>query len=356
MIISLPPDFFSFIGDSIYVNSCLENLFYSHFCGNHIVITEAPRAARAFLNMNYHLSQRAKVSLAKIISFSQQNISICKKVLYYLRIESYHDKKTLYPSSQTNIIKKDLSRYYPSDSLHPCTLVCENFNDCDLYLKYFNILCRDFLRSNGVLIKMHSISGGGSTTSNVFSRTCSNSIGICILDSDHYEPSLVINYEGASEKHLFRLEGCREIENTIPLKWLDSLAREKNRDLLFLIKESISSGNKFHLFFDYKQGITKKYIRKVSESYGNKIISFLQERMQISESDSQCSAETCQNCGSCVIVRGFGENILTQFLDYINSLSPKKAAELLVKSDVNFLLKDIIPHVLACAICYKKII
>lgn len=171
------------------------------------------------------------------------------------------------------ISQRVLDDYYLSDSLLCCQLVCEDENDC----KFYKFVADWYLKKEKLKYKLKfSEEGGGGdrTIDKVNKHLAANRICLCIVDTDRRYPEMDVNKNSKACEKLDKQKcgyrclviNVHEIENILPLNYIDDLIANNNRYHWDKSKEfkrhfdylSHSKDVESILpFFDYKKGIKK---------------------------------------------------------------------------------------------------
>ena len=161
------------------------------------------------------------------------------------------------------------------------------------------------------------VNGGGATTYQEFARLCNDGYTVvCICDHDRIAPftkkseTLRRVYQEANGRTFIGSVSetpCREIENFIPLKILESMfSNICQSDInqvhqLIQAQGDIASGDCLWLYFDIKEGCKPESIRgKCLNDQSKEWIARKYNIADISELTSICG--------------GFGQNVVTEFL------------------------------------------
>lgn len=363
MLIVIPKDFLELNDNSLEFNNCIENLLAAGFEGNHYIISEHPMTARNILE-TCNVSARAKAILLKLSGTSRESFPLISLVQYYACITSFKGKRCDESTTITRGIAVDLSYFESIAHSLPCRLLCEDSKDGEIYEQYFNIILKKKTKYLPASVKFTILHGGGSSTPSHYKRVFdSNFPVLCIVDNDTKEPNGKGNYweklEEIGEKAFakFKVVCGHEIENSIPLKILHDICNlNDNGDFFQIVKKSAESNLSFHLYFDFKEGIVKKDIRKLSKDYRDTLLNFFINNCLMDHGLFTCLEKECaENCSNCKVVSGFGKKLIETFYSEFQQLSPQKKCECLADSTIKNYLGTIYDDAVACGLASKKI-
>lgn len=325
----------------------LENLASARREGKHAVM--AKRETLKKISQCCRLSQFARNTYNKLFNQATQFKSYLSAVTRYIElVNSCHEPELVYDSGK-QIIKVAPRFFNDSELIQKTVLLCENINDAALY----ETIAKVYLVWNNINVKIvcDSRGGGGNTISLEYiniqkskKRFC-----LCIVDSDKIAPdgnlgSTASLIQAQSDTTCINTQtfilDCREIENLIPNSILSELCsgnQERLNALSFF--ENISSGAaEIRHFVDIKKGTRMKEIINASNP---KIKSFWEAKVSLIPNISSCIDDWCQvnwQCSKrsgeceCKISLGFGENTLTNTVEYLKQKNPHEIAKIVDRS------------------------
>jgi hypothetical protein len=185
--------------------------------------------------------------------------------------------------------------------------------------------------------------GGGSTTPEVLS----NLVGaekrwcLCITDSDRLCPEdamdltarrcrLIAGNDHFVARHLDLL--YREIENAVPLCFLNEAIPVTHKDLwAWHVSRFFALCPQAHRYCDIKLGTTRQKIYSYPAGSPKRLFweAVLTTLVNASALTITCEEDDCPNFPAkkcdCNLTHGFGENLLDQILNFLDSFSPHNA-------------------------------
>lgn len=198
-------------------------------------------------------------------------LTVPPDITYYMEVVK--ENPTERKDGACTVSQRIIDNFYKADSLLCCQLVCEDENDCifyrfvaDWYLKKEHLLYNLKMSDEG--------GGGGRTIDKVTKHLGFNRICICIVDTDQKYPEMAINDKSRACKKLDnKICGYRcliinvhEIENILPLNYIDDLISKDNRykwEMCKIFKRHFDYLSRSEQreeilpYFDYKKGIRK---------------------------------------------------------------------------------------------------
>jgi hypothetical protein len=212
------------------------------------------------------------------------------------------------------------------------TLITENINDADYLIEMTRSYLEYQLNIRGIQLNANKKPGGGSTTSQVIREHQKNHGGLayCVLDSDKQHPHAdygdtakkVIDDVCLDAKTHIKYTDSREIENLIPFDLLKQVLSSdcnllKVKNFCDLANLSIHGENPVK-YIDLKKGLKKFNVSNlVTEEHS----SFWQMVFDaIGNIELDCSCTRIKSC-TCVVIDGFGTNLLTQVVTYLKENS-----------------------------------
>lgn len=363
MLVVIPKDFLELNDNSVEFNSCIENVLAASFEGNHYIIFEHPMTARNILK-DCNVSERAKAILLKLSVTSRESFPLISLVQYYACISCFKGKKCNTPVSATRGIDVDLSYFESMANSLPSRLLCEDSKDGEIYEQYFNIILKQENKYIPASVRFTILHGGGSSTPSHYKRVLDSNLPVlCIVDNDSKEPDGKGNYWEKLEKigkrafAKFKVVCGHEIENSIPLRILHDICNlDENDEFFQIVKKSFECNSSFHLYFDFKEGIVKKDIRKLSKNYRNDLLNFFINNCQMDHSLFTCLDKECAGqCTNCTVAKGFGKKLIDIFYSEFQQLSSQKKGECLADSSVKNYLGAIYDDAIAFGLASKKI-
>lgn len=315
----------------------IENLLRSFAENKHILI-----AQRDFFNLIieenegvYSLS--SKNFAAEALSRSREYHSLLAKVSFYIAIDFSIRDKGFKWTEHGSSIKFSCGPLYFDDSsqLQKTKIVCENPSDSD----FFKVIATFYANEEDVTrcsLNFNAINGGGGSTRAVFDRTINNNeIAFCIVDNDKTHPRAP---HGGTSTHflgtrtvrsgLIEILDVHEIESLVPLETIEkvltnlNLLVKKEKSLTFF-KDICSIDESVKFYIDHKKGFDLKTALSLDKSHGV----FWLEVLKKLKGNYSCECiehETCGCTPPCLSYEGFGENLLSNTLNYINEGSLRK--------------------------------
>jgi len=324
----------------------LENLAAARREGKHAVM--AKRETLRKIAQCSRLSQFARQTYNKLFNESTQLQSYLSVVTRYIEIVNPCYEPEVVSNSGKQIVKVAPRFFKDSELIQKSMLLCENINDAVLY----ETIAKVYLIWNNINVKIvgEHRGGGGNTISSEYTniQQVKKRFCLCIVDSDKIAPdgnlgSTASLIQAQSDSTCINTQtfilDCREIENLIPNSILSELCSGNQQRLKALrILENISSSAvEIRYFLDIKKGTMMEEIINASNP---KIKSFWELKISlispICSIDDWCQANwRCSSNGGeckCKISLGFGENTLSNTVEYLKQKSPHEIAKIVDKS------------------------
>ncbi|MEZ9057985.1 hypothetical protein [Vibrio pelagius] len=303
-----------------------ENLISAHRDRNHVVYCNR-RTSKAILNSNV-LSLSGRKALLEIKECSREYKEISKKipVITHILFDRTEYVNNIVNSRQ-NVIQISYDNFLCNLRTRPTTLIPENDNDFDL----FHIIGNGYLKSHATFqfgIKFEKNCGYGSHTFRVYSDYKSqNRFALCIVDSDSKYPGAPVGStarpflsQGFSIDNTVeaKLLNVREAESLLPDEVIETTLVDgdypSSKVDVFEKVQSLDSDSNglFRQYFDHKDGISLR------QALHPNLVEFWKphfsnERML---SVKACYRNnTCDECGSCIQIEGFGDRILENAIE-----------------------------------------
>jgi len=333
--------------------AALEYLATARREGKHSVIAE--RETLNKIRQCSRLSQKTRDVYTKLYNDSTQNFrSYPSVVKRYIEIVKPCLEPQVVDNLGKKIIKVPPGFFNDSKLVQETILLCENSDDAILY----ETIAKVYLIWNNIKAQIvcDRRGGGGNTISREYSniKKAKKCFCLCIVDSDKIAPegNLGSTASGLPQSdstcintQTFILD-CREIENLIPNSILSELSSGNPQRLEALKILESSSVVEVRCFLDIKQGTRLKEIidaknLKVKEFWQLKLglIPNISERIDNwckthwkcsnnSKKNSKNSKEKCD----CQISLGFGENTLSNTVEYLQEKTPHEIARIVDRS------------------------
>jgi hypothetical protein len=325
----------------------LENLASARREGKHLVM--AKREIFKKIAQCRRLSQFARNTYNKLFNQSTQLESYLSAVTRYIELVNSCYEPEVVSNSGKQIIKVAPRFFNDSELVQKTILLCENIHDAIFY----ETIAKIYLVWNNINVKIvcEGRGGGGNTISLEYiniqelkKRFC-----LCIVDSDKIAPdgnlgSTASLIQAQSDSNCINTQtfilDCREIENLIPNSILSELCSGNQERLkaLKIFEDISSSAFEIRSFLDIKKGTRMKEVINASNP---KIKSFWEVKISLIPNISSCIDDWCQanwqcsnNSGECKckISLGFGENTLSNTVEYIKQKNPHEIAKIVDKS------------------------
>lgn len=198
-------------------------------------------------------------------------LTVPPDITYYIEVVKENPFERVV--DRCTVSQRVIDDFYMADSLLCCQLVCEDENDC----MFYRFVAEWYLKKEHLLynLKMSDEGGGGGRTiDKVTKHLGNNRICICIVDTDQKYPEMAINDKSRACKKLDnKICGYRcliinvhEIENILPLNYIDDLISKDNRykwEMCKIFKRHFDYLSRSEQreeilpYFDYKKGIRK---------------------------------------------------------------------------------------------------
>lgn len=315
----------------------IENLLRSFAENKHVLIAKKEFFDGIISEKKGLYSASSKNFAAEALSRSREYHSLLAKISFYISIDfSIKDKSFEWTDLGENI-KFTCGPLYFDDSsqLQKTKIVCENPLDTDFFkiIANFYAINEDLTRCS---INFNAINGGGGSTKDVFERTIQNNeIAFCIVDNDKAHPKAP--YGGTSSHFLgsktirsglVEILDVHEVESLVPLETIEAVLINLNLMLkkecsLTFFKSLCSVDESVKFYIDHKKGFNLNTALELDNSHGVFWRTVLKKLNGNYECD--CIDERKCRCNpSCLTYEGFGDNLLTNTLKYINEGTLRK--------------------------------
>jgi len=332
-----------------YFLQCFKNLLLGYIEGNHLLFIKPNTVKKIETIYEVSMDDRMK---AQFIHY-QEKFMLESKVAYNLvnyaiKIvpQTIEEKKVKHRNKTIGYLHTD--KFLTSANVQKTVLLCENTDDGEIY----TIFAKEYLKykNSNLKVKLKIENGGGNTTAPTFKRKikANEDLCLCILDSDKKYPtdnslgetSLRVKRETGRiltpKNDFLIIKKARELENILPEGfYYKKYFGDVNKAPIFNKLDSQRSIEKRLIFFlNLKKGLKHYDVRKLRElSY------IIQDKISCS-SEPVCSAEEyCErrDTCNCRVIEGFGNNILSDFIDFYNSNHQK--IKLIINSSDIYLKK-----------------
>lgn len=222
-----------------------------------------------------------------------------------------------------------------SAQLQKTKIVCENPLDSD----FFKVIAAHY--AEGINLSrcemgFIALNGGGGSTKDIFERAIQNNeIVFCIVDNDKKHPRAPF---GGTCSHFLGSQITRsgfveildvhEIESLVPLSTIEDVLRsqsqfqQKEKSLIFF-KHLCSVDESVKFYIDHKKGFDFKTALELDRKHGAYWRPIL-KKLDIKYDCEYIESKRCSCNTACVSYDGFGENLLSNTLKYIQKGSLKK--------------------------------
>lgn len=273
---------------------------------------------------------------------------------------NYQGNPTNYINDGISVINLSYKYFLNSSSIQLTTLLCEDSFDYNLY----QIISRYYKHENKINLKVNfKVShGGGARTKREFDQNKNNNIlCLCLLDNDKKHPqgprggtiglfNLSNDFKLTSTVKAFDI-GVHEIESLIPIQIIDQFIGEyepENRRSHILLNKLIESDNSVKFYFDHKKGLKVKDIIKLDRSgtFWTPLVKSKTTNICLTRGECTCTEP-------CIIINGYGDNLLERSLVHLNHISGSK-----IKDQLHYLKEywdDLGFELLNWGCCYEKI-
>lgn len=320
---------------SLDVDACqgIGAIFDSVFRGEHYAI--GSRKTLNTLAQSTFLSAATKAVISTVYSNLSTTGAIAESINTRLEITHGAGSEPVIKSANVWVVPL---RYVGINGLRKTVLLAENLLDA----RAFEHAAQHYQVSNQISgrICLEKILGGGSTTPDVLKNLVESEkrLCLCITDSDRFCPDddmdltakkcrKIAKGKAAIANHIDLI--VREIENAIPLVLLgEAVPPTHQKQWDWHVNRLIALHPEAHRYCDMKLGTTRRKIysypadsqRKVFwESVENTLTSSaaLKQNYHVGE----CPKSPNEHC-ECYVTYGFGENLLSKMLEYLDSKSP----------------------------------
>ena len=334
--------------DNNFLN-CFENLLLGYIEGNHLLFIKPKTVEKIERIYGSSMDERTK---ARFIHY-QEKFMLESKIAYNLvnyaiKIvpDIIEEKKEKHKNKMIGYLHTD--KFLTSATIQKTVFLGENPEDAEIY----KIFAEEYLRykNSNLKVQLRIENGGGNTITDVFIRKIEDGNDFCltILDSDKKfyadnigETAKRIKRETSSilttKVHYHIEKRCRELENILPEGfYYIQYASDVNKEPIFTKLDSLNKIDKKLVFYiDMKKGLKHFDIRKFSQ------LSHITEDKVTYTNSPICSTNSfCKkrdDCG-CFVIKGFGNYILRDFIQFYKSNFTK--LKLIINSS-DFYLKKI---------------
>jgi hypothetical protein len=336
----------STLGDNIdgFTNSefnALEHIAQSACQGHHFVLIDGD-LAKLLIGKLDKFSARASAFFRREYEFlSTSPRHLLDRSSVVIRVCNVDCIAVSSEKSQT-IIQCPLRDLDSSTILQPVTLACEDLNDCELFAILANHY-RSRLHLQAFQIRVTYANLGGSGAERVIPPLIREErIFLVITDSDKSfkedklgdsARSVCRTLNNTNHKlHAHIILNCREIENLLPDRVLQTIFAQNKRCLELLNKFTEANLYEPRLYGDFKEGITlqqlRNYALSANESMRTKFkdieAEFLQHHNPLCMSDPECMNSEC----TCIVFPSNGGKESTIAKRSINELNRMNGREL----------------------------
>lgn len=320
---------------SIDIDAChgIGAIFDSVFRGEHYAMSS--RKTLSVLAQSPCLSAATKAVISTIYSNFSTIGAISEIVATRLHITHVGCTE---PVRKTSHIWEIPLRYVGVNGLRKSVLLAENLN----HARAFEHAAQQYQAFSQIRgrICLEKILGGGSTTPDVLKNLVESEkrLCLCITDSDRFCPNddmdltakkcRKIAMEKASIADHIDLK-VREIENAIPLTLLgEAVPPTHQKQWDWHIDRLIALCPEAHQYCDMKFGTTRRKIHSYSNGSQRKIFWESVAKtltnaaaLKPDHHEGECQKAPDEHC-ECYVTYGFGENLLSTMLEYLDSKSP----------------------------------
>lgn len=351
--------------------SSIETVLQAHYFGHHYVYCLPSTGVKLSKLIKDRLSERANIALKNSYTNATENINTQK---FKPRVIIHGRENSPRVSFKDDTFEVHYL-YFSNGHFTPTQILCEDINDAEI----FSLLSRYYLENKktelkGLTIKSTTKGGGGENISKEYEKILEQEIApcICITDGDKHYPNQEdsrkskacseIANRGTKITNHTQLD-VLEIENLIPARFYENNYKDKN-----LIKEVFRKTPEAIPHLDIKLGIDLKWLQSTSrinntdlQSYWSYWINRLKDHIEncddckksdqckytvrdeinrnehipdaelkkfidskLAEHKKQC--DICNGMKGCPDnpIKGYGENITKDFLDYLKNNNPSK--------------------------------
>ncbi|KZZ20572.1 hypothetical protein A3749_19105, partial [Oleiphilus sp. HI0078] len=314
----------------------LSNLLRSHGLGNNIVIAERQVLIDIIDSNTYGALDKRYAN--EILSMRREHSPLSKKLSFLVKVD-FDDLTTQYINEDGRVvIKVGYNHFVTPENSGATNLLTENTLDFQFYeilAKYYSL----FATPHKLPIKFREHLGAGSHSKSEFERfTREGKFVLCIVDSDKKHPkgcegSTSSAFTKADRMHnnmqLAHVLSVREAEcliNTLTLEQVLIDNSSSKIDAIDELKELGKISPEFRLFFDYKEGLSLKKAIELDNTYGEFWLPRLSSSIRFSTKDC-FQDKRCYNCDECPIVLGFGDNLLKNVVQKLQSYNLHKLSK-----------------------------
>ncbi|QTR54557.1 hypothetical protein [Thiothrix unzii] len=320
-------------GDESNEFRALSNLLRSHGDRNNLVFFDK-NTIRDIINspMFCKIDRCIAVDIFDTMSEYQQLLNLFDIIV---EIDFCYSGCNIISQGDKSVIKLDTSYFNLFTSVNPVVFLAENSLDIDVYLKMGGFYVKEY--GINTRITFDGRSGGGSQVKRIYdSLKNSDLFCLCIVDNDKKHPSgsegstsaqFSIHDRGLNGKTFVKILDVHEIECLLPLNIIETVLREENYsseyiDNYDLLARIARNNPELRLFLDHKNGISLKKAIELDSVYGPFYLDAFNHYNGFKNKDC-ISEKECSDCGNCLEVKGFGENLLKNFVKHINEVNIK---------------------------------
>jgi hypothetical protein len=313
--------------DDIDKQLALSNIIKSHGLRKHLVISDKCVIDSILINDWY--GGLEKTFAQDIAESRKEYYQLISELNFYVEIDfevGGIDCTQLHNQTKVRI---GHSFFKDTQNVEALSLISEGSDD----FLYYKVIADYYSKNVSPLnlnLKFTECLGSGSKSKSEFERLSQkNKLLLCIVDNDKKHPkkgegstSIKFTKENRSLDSipLALVLGVREIESLIPIKTIEKILI-KNAvnaiDTLDEIKEFNTINPEFRVYFDHKMGLTLKEAIDLDSKYGDFWLNIMSKTERFNEKECFRS-KICTNCGDCPKIKGFGESLLSNTVEFIS--------------------------------------
>lgn len=305
----------------------VDNLLRSFQEKKHILLTKKSFFKHIIDEKNSLYSYNTKQVAFEAMKGQAEYSSLINLVSFYIVVDFNIKDNTTKWTDNGNVVNFTVGPQYFKDSsrLQASNIIFENITDNDFYKIIVNYFSRQH-KTNLCNIICNPINGGGGTTKEVFERHIQNNdLVLCLLDNDKKHPkgplgstSKAFGKEKFNKSGMVKILDVHEIESLIPIETLEksvTTGTNKNKTIEFL-RASLQHNESMKFYFDHKKGLELKAAFELDKLHGPFWIPLLKSSPDLKKSDC-LDEERCACKPPCIKIDGFGENILSKSIEFI---------------------------------------
>lgn len=311
--------------------------------GKHILIAERLFFENILKSSNFGLFDKNTA----ITLNSQRRENYLFRELLKLRIVvdfDYEGEIRNLEKDKKNIILLSYKYFHDSSFVQLSKLLCEDSQDYKLYKYIANYFIFRNKEYSNIKIDFDVKHGGGHRTKVEYDKFKNNNdLCLCLLDNDKKHPKGKIggtmNAFSSKDFSLIKTTkacdiGVHEVESLIPNEVIDKFIQEyepENRVSHIKFSNLVNSYPESKIFFDHKKGFKTKQIIELDNLYGV----FWRPILLENKFSNKCIIKNnCECSTDCVVVNGYGDNLLSRAVDVMYSQSYKKTLEQLKSLEI----------------------